>query len=425
MKKKLHIEGMTCAHCEKKITEALYQNSGIIDVKAKASKNLVHLEYDDSVINLEKMISDIERVGYFVSPVRVDSKRTNLLIFMVLTVLGFLVLKYGNSISFDFLPNIRQHMGYGALFIVGLLTSVHCIAMCGGINISQCNKYRGTGTFEPSLLYNLGRITSYTIIGGVIGGVGSVLSFSGQARGYVTLFVSFIMVLMAIRMLKLFDLPLPKLKLSKSLQKALYKISRKGPFFVGLANGFMPCGPLQSMQLYALGTGSIVRGALSMFYFSLGTFPLMFSLGFISSLLNHKFSKNIMKYSGILIFVLGLTMFSRGAALAGILLPFQYNGDQVLSTFINKDLQEVRIDLTANNYAPIQVIKDIPVKFIIYADTDTINGCNNPITIPSLGTEYTLVPGENVIYFTPKETGKMAYTCWMGMITSYIEVVEE
>jgi hypothetical protein len=162
-----------------------------------------------------------------------------------------------------------------------------------------------------------------------------------------------------------------------------------------------------------------------MFYFSLGTFPLMFSLGFISSLLTHKFSKNIMKYSGILIFVLGLTMFSRGAALAGIILPFQYNGDQVFSTVINKDLQEVRVNLTSNSYAPIQVIKDIPVRFIIYADADTINGCNNPITIPSLSSEYTLVPGENIIDFTPSETGKMAYTCWMGMITSYIEVVEE
>lgn len=425
MRKKLHVEGMACSSCENKIVTRLNQNTGVIKVTARASKNQVMVEYHESIIPIEQLITDIEKVGYLVTSTAVDSLKTSIMTIIALVSLGFLILKYGNSISFDFLPNIRQNMGYGALFIVGLLTSIHCIAMCGGINLSQCNKYSESGTSRPSLLYNLGRVTSYTIIGGVIGGIGSVLSFSGQARGYVTLIVSFIMIIMAIRMLKLFHVKLPRFKLPKPLHKALLKLSKKGPFFVGLANGFMPCGPLQSMQLYALGTGSVVSGALSMFYFSLGTFPLMFALGFVSSLLNHKFSKSIMKYSGVLIFILGLTMFSRGAALAGILLPFQYNGDIVESTVFNEEFQEVRINLASNSYPPIQVKKNIPVRFIINAEDNSMNGCNNPITIPSLNIEHSLVPGENVITFIHEKSGKFAYSCWMGMITSYIEVVEE
>lgn len=425
MKRKLHIEGMTCASCENKIENALNQNTGVTNVVATASKNQVLVDFNETIIPIEKIISDIENIGYNLASKPVVSIKANILTIFALMILGFLVLKYGNSVSFDLLPNIRQNMGYGTLFIVGLLTSVHCIAMCGGINISQCNKFRETSPSLPSLLYNLGRVTSYTIIGGIIGGIGSVLSFSGQSRGYVTLLVSFIMVIMAIRMLKLFHVKLPRLKLPAQLRKMLMVLSKKGPFFVGLANGFMPCGPLQSMQLYALGTGSVVRGALSMFYFSLGTFPLMFALGFVSSLLNHKFSKNVMKYSGVLIFILGLTMFSRGAALAGVILPFQYNGTLVESTVVNEEFQEVQIELASNSYPPIQVKKDIPVRFIINVDANHINGCNNPITIPSLSIEQTLIPGENIITFIPTETGKIAYSCWMGMITSYIEVVED
>ncbi len=59
---------------------------------------------------------------------------------------------------------------------------------------------------------------------------------------------------------------------------------KRGPFAVGLLNGLMPCGPLQTMQLYALGTGSALAGALSMFIFSAGTVPLMLVFGFAAAL---------------------------------------------------------------------------------------------------------------------------------------------
>ena len=65
-----------------------------------------------------------------------------------------------------------------------------------------------------------------------------------------------------------------------------YKGNFTSPFIVGLLNGFMPCGPLQTMQLFALGTGSAFKGALSMLIFSLGTVPLMLTFGAISGFLS-------------------------------------------------------------------------------------------------------------------------------------------
>jgi len=68
-------------------------------------------------------------------------------------------------------------------------------------------------------------------------------------------------------------------RMPKIFGRKISNAKNKGPLLVGLLNGFMPCGPLQAMQLYALGTGSFIAGATSMFMFSLGTVPLMFGLG--------------------------------------------------------------------------------------------------------------------------------------------------
>ena len=75
-------------------------------------------------------------------------------------------------------------MGYGMLFVIGLITSVHCIAMCGGINLSQCIPQVTQGesdntsklaAFCPALAYNMGRVLSYTAVGFVLGLVGFLM----------------------------------------------------------------------------------------------------------------------------------------------------------------------------------------------------------------------------------------------------------
>ena len=85
-------------------------------------------------------------------------------------------------------PGEPKH-GFGILFVVGLLTSLHCIAMCGGINLSQCVSYKfgndenaRFSKLRPSILYNGGRVISYTIIGGIVGTMGSVVSFQGLQK---------------------------------------------------------------------------------------------------------------------------------------------------------------------------------------------------------------------------------------------------
>jgi sulfite exporter TauE/SafE len=195
--------------------------------------------------------------------------------------------------------------------------------MCGGINISQniCSKNASVKNgFMPSLLYNLGRLISYTVIGAIVGAIGMVLTFTDTARGIVSIVVAILMVIMGLNLIGVlpflrYIMPrMPKIFADK-INKM--KTKRLSPLIVGLLNGFMPCGPLQTMQIYALSTGSWFLGGLSMFLFALGTIPLMFILGLTSSLLTKKFADTAIKISSILVVIMGMFMLYCGVGILG------------------------------------------------------------------------------------------------------------
>jgi sulfite exporter TauE/SafE len=282
-----------------------------------------------------------------------------------------------------------------------------------------------------------GRVISYTLIGGVVGSIGSVVSFSGKAKGIVAILAGVFMVVMGLNMLNIFpwlrkfNPRMPKFLARKiNIEKAA---SSNSPLYVGLLNGLMPCGPLQAMQLYALSTGSPLKGALSMFFFSIGTVPLVFGLGALSSLLSRKFNQRMMQFSAMLVVILGVVMFQNGLGVSGIALPtFASNlnttrtsqAKALTAPVVENGVQQITTKLQTNAYEAITVQKGVPVKWTIQATIDTITGCNNRLLIPEYNIEKQLVPGDNVIEFTPDKSGVIPYSCWMGMIRSKITVVE-
>ena len=275
---------------------------------------------------------------------------------------------------------------------------------------------------RPSLLYNLGRVISYTVIGGIVGALGAVVSFSGTAKGVVAILAGIFMVIMGLNMTGLF--PWMK-KLVPHMPKALAKkahAKKHSAFIVGLLNGLMPCGPLQAMQLYALGTGSFFAGALSMLVFSLGTVPLMFGFGALSTFLSGKFTKRLMKVSALLVVALGVVMLGRGLTQSGLSPVLAADKLPSVSAQVEENVQLVSTQMKSSTYDPITVKAGIPVKWTISADADSLNGCNNPVTIPKFGIQKKLAPGDNVIEFTPTQEGDIVYSCWMGMISGVIHV---
>jgi plastocyanin domain-containing protein len=265
-------------------------------------------------------------------------------------------------------------------------------------------------------------------------------------QGIVQIIAGIFMVIMGINMLGIFpwlrrfNLAMPRIFARKIDAQ---KTANKSPLIIGLLNGLMPCGPLQAMQLYALSTGSPLRGAAAMLIFSLGTVPLMFILGAVGSLLSgtsrgRSFSSRVMKAGAILVAVMGLAMFTNGwslggfprpvDALASLVRPASSPGPAAGETFapeIADGVQVINSTLSPNRYPAIVVRRGIPVKWVITAAAGSINGCNNRMIIREYGIEHSFTQGENIIEFMPEREGRFSYSCWMGMIRSSITVAAE
>ncbi|HEX2926822.1 MAG TPA: sulfite exporter TauE/SafE family protein [Ruminiclostridium sp.] len=451
MQKILQVDGMTCTGCETRIENTIKKLQGIQNVKAIYSSSNVYVTYDSSIIDLNKIIEAIERLDYRVknkpgvSPknrlpsAKPDAKQEKMGIGQIIGVAVIVLALYviiKNTVGFNFIPQVNQSMGYGVLFFIGLLTSLHCVAMCGGINLSVCVQYKASDggskldKLKPSILYNLGRVISYTIVGGIVGGIGSVVSFSGTAKGIVAIISGVFMVIMGINMLNIFP-ALRKLnpRMPKIFARKVHENSgNHGPLVVGLLNGLMPCGPLQAMQIYALGTGSAMAGALSMLLFSLGTVPLMFGFGAISSFLSSKFTHRMMKVSAVLVLILGIIMLNRGLALSGVNTNIALAASPSSSGVakLEGNVQVVNTNLDSGSYSPITVQKGIPVKWTITAKASNLTGCNDKLNIPEYNIQNKeLKAGDNTIEFTPDKEGNFVYSCWMGMISSNIKVVSD
>ena len=462
------VRNMTCANCELIIERELSRLDGILGVEASYGTGIVKIIYNELFVSPEEILSKLEEHDYQGEIVTEGSKiseippldkspreprrkekvspptdYTNIVALLILLFAGYMIAnRFGLWNIFNRFPLAKEGMGYGMLFVIGLLTSVHCIAMCGGICLSQCapvsngnsNQISRFAAIRPSLLYNLGRVISYTVIGALVGALGSVISFSGTTKGFVQLLAGVFMVSMGLNMLNLFPgLRRFNPRIPKAFARKInaQRSRSNSPLYIGLLNGLMPCGPLQAMQLYALSTGSPVKGAVAMFLFSIGTVPLMFLFGALGSFLNKRFAGRMMKVSAVLVVTLGVFMLGNGLSLSGIGLPSissftsQANASTANIANIQDGVQTVTVGLSSGRYEPIIVQKGIPVKWIIQAKDGEINGCNNSIVVPKYNLQKDLQVGDNVIEFTPKESGTVPYSCWMGMIRSQITVVDD
>lgn len=442
-KAKITIMGMTCHHCEMRITTSLLALKGIKEVKASFTDGSANIKYDDKLISqkeIEAAINDLgykfkkmEIIGEKKQPVAIKkTKFKDVLPIVSIILLFYFGLKYLLGFNLlNFIPSIDNNVSLLMIFVVGLMTSVHCIGMCGSINLAVIMGGSNEPNIKKPILYNLGRIISYTITGAIVGGLGSIISFNGTLQIIVILLTSLMMLSMGLMMLGWLPKSMYRLipRMPRIFKRKLN--SDKGPLYVGLLNGLMPCGPLQAMQIYALSTASITLGALSMFVYALGTVPLMLGFGILFIKLKGKYHFVIQRISAVLIILLALFMMNRAINLSGLSPLAALKTSFIKSAYkdytiaqIKDGMQYVEFDLTYKGYEPIIVQKDIPVVLNIKVKDIRYFGCTNAITIPSLNLKQDLKDGDNFIRFTPTKIGDITYTCWMGMVSSTIKVVD-
>lgn len=419
------IDGMHCNHCENIIRNALLNIKNINSVEFDGfiacvtySGKLNKEEIKKTIIDKDYITKD-EYISEYIKELRDNIKlKEFFLISLIIILIVFLIYKILGFNVFNAIPTIDSNITYGMLFITGLLTSIHCISMCGVINLMAVVNTSSKRNLKRPILYNLGRLISYTFIGGLIGLVGSVVSISNIISGIIIIIASILMFLMSLNMLGILTI--------KKINFIKYKTKSRNPFIIGILNGLMPCGPLQAMLVYALGAGSFIKGALSMFLFGLGTIPLMLFTGVILNLVKGKGKIIINKIASVLILILSIVMLNRGLLSLNIdILKIFNNYDKFTASTIKDDYQLIEFDLSYDDYEDIILQKDIPVKMIIYVDKKYLTGCNNELVINEFGIKKELKEGENIIEFTPIKEETITYTCWMNMIKNTIKVIDD
>ncbi|MCX9085425.1 MAG: sulfite exporter TauE/SafE family protein [Candidatus Methanoperedens sp.] len=427
-------KGMTCKNCERIIEKQVKTMPGVKKVDVDYATEEVNVTFDANKTDLNTIKTAIDSKGYICED---DPGTKNLSTSgWILMVLGIIVvasfsLQYLEGIE---LPQISQNMGYGLLFMVGLLTGLHCVSMCGGFVVSYSTKglKEGKKPHELHLSYGIGKTLSYTLIGAIFGLLGSIIAFTPLMRGIAGILAGLFLMLFGLKMLNIFPaLRKIQFKTPQFISKFTYwqKKSHSDPLSIGLLNGLMiACGPLQAIYIMAAGTGSMIEGAKLLFIFALGTLPIMLSFGYVTSFIGSKATHQILKFSGAIVLILGIFMINNGLALTGVGFDFDAPITKNASTTIDPDLstqpstnaisgyQEIRMEVNRYGFEPstFELKKGVPVKWII--NGKELTGCNNAIIVPSLGMEFDIKKGEQTIEFIPKEAGTIRWSCWMGMI---------
>lgn len=319
----LNVSGMICRACEDAIADALLHTRGVVSAQAHYWRGRVTITYDPNIVTEDTLRQVLTNAGY---PPGTHGMGGVVVDGICLALVGVLYSGLPKLLALVKVPALADNASLGLVFLVGLLTSTHCIGMCGGILLAQTTDARGvTGRSKRGLIasaaYNGGRVVSYTAVGALCGALGAVITYTPNIKSMVFTVAGALVLLIGLRMAGI----LPGLRSTEtelpgacSLNARTRRRFAGRPLIIGLLTGVMPCGALSAMWLCAMSSGSAARGALVMLVFSLGTVPLLFLFGALQSFLPRGWMKYIVKGSAVLVVTLGLSMLVKGIRLFGM-----------------------------------------------------------------------------------------------------------
>lgn len=207
-------------------------------------------------------------------------------------------------------------------FIFGLISSLHCIGMCGPIAlmipVDRTNPAKKT---TQIITYHLGRLTAYALIGLVFGLVGKGFFLAGiQQRLSVFIGVAMIITILTPERVLAnynFSKPVYRLisKIKSSLGKQFKNKSYQSLFTIGLLNGFLPCGMVYVALFGAIAMQNVPFGILYMLLFGIGTIPMLSSVTYLNSIMTVSFRNKIQKVIPYVGVIIGILFILRGLGL--------------------------------------------------------------------------------------------------------------
>ncbi len=347
-------------------------------------------------------------------------------------------------------------------FITGLTTGgLSCLAVQGGLLASslahqieqdyleqsaqpkkhgkknQTQQLR-QNTAYPILLFLASKLAAYTLLGALLGWLGSYLTLSPTIRAMLLIAIGIFMVGNALRMFNVhpifryFSIEPPKF-ITRYIRRTAKGTDTATPLFLGALTVFIPCGVTQAIMATALGTGSVVLGAALMFAFTLGTSPVFFIIAYLTTEIGARLEKFFMRFVAVVLLILGFVTLDGGLNLIGSPLSIQNVTRNLIpsnkvSTSVTDSPQssipgdELVLSVENSGYFPSTLKapagKDLKLNLV----TNGTFSCALDFLIPALDFYQMLSPVGTVQVSIPaQEKGSTLYfTCSMGMYTGQI-----
>jgi len=337
-------------------------------------------------------------------------------------------------------------------FITGLTTGgVSCLAVQGGLlasalstkNENKNNKeVISISHWQQIGAFLIAKAISHGILGVLLGAIGSLILFTPKIMGLIQIFAGLFMVVTAFRLLDVhpifrYFVIAPPRWTYKILRKTSISGSVFSPFLLGLFSILMPCGVTQAMMALSVASGNAIIGGLILAAFVLGTSPLFFALGAGMAKMLEK--KAFVYVASIVIMVMGIMSLNGGIASRGSIYTLQnlYKvaigqvpdavggkiGEESKVATVMGGFQEAIITVSNRGYtSDTEILKvNVPVKLKLL--TNNVRSCALAFTIPEFNIQKVLPStGETLVEFTPTKTGRLAYSCSMGMYTGEFNV---
>ncbi|MCL4383001.1 MAG: sulfite exporter TauE/SafE family protein [Patescibacteria group bacterium] len=450
------IYGMHCSSCEVLVHKEVSKIAGVKYLEVSHKTGMLEVIHDES-LDKKEIEEAICRCGYRLAPGEEAQPSFNhfsltegnitawIKAGSILVILYYLFTTISQLPFFQQVSTVNQSsLSLPLAFMVGLVASFStCLAVVGSVvlGLSASFKQKTTNPLMPQLVFQSGRLASFFLLGGLLGLIGTNFRYSPTLSAFLNILVAVVIFYLALSLLNLVP-PMKSLlsSFSPSLGGKLSQLegegSYKAAFLMGGLTFFLPCGFTQSMQVLALGQADFIKSGLTMLFFALGTLPVLLGVGALGTSMKTLKDPALAKVIVVILIVFAFFNLNTGLALKGLSLPLpsltlqaaETSGSSALKPEVQGKTDSGRqiIEMEVNNsgYTPraFTIKKGVPVEWRINATA--LNGCNGTIIMPDLKIEKQLQDGLNTIAFTPQKVGRLNFSCWMGMIRGYFEVVE-
>ncbi len=444
------VTGLHCAACEIILEKKISTLPGVHLVEASTTHGTLTITHSGTAPEISSLDTLFKNEGYHFSLSQkktqpfLDKEWWRAFCIAFIFLISFLWLNTQGLASRLSLTNTSSLFSFT---IFGLIASFStCAALVGGLVLSLSKKWSSTygnevsslRRMQPHLLFNAGRLTAYGLGGMILGTVGNLISPSLTTTSILTIFVSLLMIVLALQMLEIpffqkIQLHLPK-KFTTQLTDEKNFAGRLMPFFLGAATFFLPCGFTLIVQGIALISGAAWHGGLIMFFFALGTLPtlLTIGLGSISFASTPRFSRYFSLVAGFVVLFFSLYTINSEFNLLGLPslndLSFgvhtRADDGTAFAPLINGK-QLLKMNAIPRAYSPnyFKIRTGKPVRWEI---TDQgAGGCENVIIARELFNDKIILrQGEtSVKEFEVTRPGKYKFSCSMGMYNGVIEAL--